>query len=138
MSSLMTFTHYTIAVHNLESAVQNYKNLFGMEALSEREHNDIGNFDSVSMGYDGTAVLRLIESSADDTPLARLMKSRENEFNPHGEGIYMLAFEADDPEAIAQRVESNGGRINRLEGRKNVFVHPTSSNFVFMEIVPKK
>ena len=45
MNSLMTFTHYTIAVHNLDSAVQNYKNLFGMEAVSEREHNDIGNFD---------------------------------------------------------------------------------------------
>ena len=79
---MMKFKHYTIAVHDLDSAVENYKNLFGMEALGDREHNDIGNFDSVSMGYNGETVLRLIQSSSDDTAVARLMKSRENEFNP--------------------------------------------------------
>jgi predicted enzyme related to lactoylglutathione lyase len=134
---MLEFKHYTIAVHNLESAVENYKNLFGMESVTETEHNDIGNFDSISMGYDGNTVLRLIESSADDTAVARLMKSRANEFNPNGEGVYLLAFEADDTEGIAQRIESNGGRITRLPGRKNFFVHPTSSNFGFMEIMPK-
>ena len=134
---MMQFKHYTIAVHNLESAVENYKNLFGMEAIGDREHNDIGNFDSISMGYEGNTVLRLIESSSDDTAVARLMKSRENEFNPHGEGVYLLAFETDDLAGIAQRIESNGGRITRLPGRTNFFVHPTSSNFGFMEIMPK-
>ena len=89
------------------------------------------------MGYDGNTVLRLIESLAGDTAVARLMKSRENEFNPNGEGVYLLAFETDDPEGIAQRIETNGGRITRLPGRKNFFVHPTSSNFGFMEIMPK-
>ena len=53
---MMKFKHYTIAVHDLDSAVENYKNLFGMEALGDREHNDIGNFDSVSMGYNGETV----------------------------------------------------------------------------------
>ena len=135
---MMKFKHYTIAVHDLDSAVENYKNLFGMEALGDREHNDIGNFDSVSMGYNGETVLRLIQSSSDDTAVARLMKSRENEFNPHGEGVYLLAFEADDLDTLAAQIESNGGRITRLHGRTNFFVHPTSSNFGFMEIMPKR
>ncbi len=135
---MMKFKHYTIAVHDLDSAVENYKNLFGMEALGGREHNDIGNFDSVSMGYNGETVLRLIQSSSDDTAVARLMKSRENEFNPHGEGVYLLAFEADDLDTLAAQIESNGGRITRLPGRTNFFVHPTSSNFGFMEIMPKR
>ena len=66
------------------------------------------------------------------------MKSRENEFNPHGEGVYLLAFEADDMDALSTKIESNGGRITRLPGRTNFFVHPTSSNFGFMEIMPKR
>ena len=67
---MMRFKHYTIAVHDLGSAVQNYKNLFGMDALNEPQHNDIGNFDSVSMGYEGKTVLQLIQSSSEDTPVA--------------------------------------------------------------------
>jgi predicted enzyme related to lactoylglutathione lyase len=133
---MMRFKHYTIAVHDLESAVQNYKNLFGMDALTEPQHNNIGNFDSVSMGYDGKPVLQLIQSSSDDTPVARLMRDRMNEFNPHGEGVYLLAFEADDPDELAGRIESHGGRITRIPGSTNFFVHPTSSNFGFMEIFP--
>lgn len=134
---MMRFKHYTVAVHDLESAVQNYKNLFGMDALNDPQHNNIGNFDSVSMGYDGKTVLQLIQSSSDDTPVARLMRDRVNEFNPHGEGVYLLAFEADDPDELAQNIESHGGRITRIPGSTNFFVHPTSSNFGFMEIFPK-
>ncbi len=132
----MRFKHYTIAVHDLESAVQNYKNLFGMDAITESQHNNIGNFDSVSMGYDEKTVLQLIQPSSADTPVARLMQDRINEFNPHGEGVYLLAFEADDPDQLAERIESHGGRITRIPGNTNFFVHPTSSNFGFMEILP--
>ena len=134
---MMRFKHYTIAVNDLESAIQNYKKLFGMDALSDREHNNVGNFDAVSMGYEDTTILQLIEPSSKDTPVARLMQDRTNEFNPHGEGVYLLAFEADDSEQIAQMIESNGGRITRIPGSTNFFVHPTSSNFGFMEIFPK-
>ena len=134
---MMRFKHYTIAVNDLESAVNNYKKIFGMSALSDRQHNNVGNFDAISMGYDDTTILQLIEPSNDDTPVARLMQDRKNEFNPYGEGVYLLAFEADDSEQIAQMIESNGGRITRIPGSANFFVHPTSSNFGFMEIFPK-
>ena len=132
----MRFKHYPIAVHDLESAVQNYKNLFGMDALTEPQHNNIVNFDSVSMGYDEKTVLQLIHPSSADTPVAPLMQDRINEFTPHGEGVYLLAFEADDPDQLAGRIESHGARITRIPGSTNFFVHPTSSNFGFMEILP--
>lgn len=66
------------------------------------------------------------------------MKERANPANPHGEGIYMVAFETDDPEAFAKGVETAGGRITRRPDESQfVWVHPTSSNFVFMEIRPR-
>lgn len=135
---MLKLRHYTVAVHDLDSAVAQYKERFGMEAIGERRHNDIGNFDFVSMGYAGEMLMQLIEPSAEDTPLHRLMRDRVNEFNPHGEGVYIMGFETEDPAAFAQRVESGGGRITRIPNSANVFVHPTSSNFVLMEIFPTR
>ena len=133
---MLKFKHYTVAVQDLESSVQNYKDRFGMEALTEPTHNAIGNFDAVSMGFGGETVLQLIRVSGEDSPLARLMKDRKNDLNPYGEGVYLMAFDSDDPEALAEQIESNGGRITRLPRGRNYFVHPTSSNFVLMEIFP--
>jgi extradiol dioxygenase family protein len=135
---MLKLRHYTVAVHDLDSAVEHYKERFGMEAIGERRHNDIGNFDFVSMGYAGEMLMQLIEPSADDTPLQRLMRDRVNEFNPHGEGIYIMGFETEDPAAFAEQVESGGGRITRIPNSSNVFVHPMSSNFVLMEIFPTR
>lgn len=67
------------------------------------------------------------------------MKERVNAFNPHGEGIYLLAFDAEDVAAFAAQVEEAGGRITRGgPGSTNVWVHPTASNFVLMEVFQQK
>ena len=41
---MLKFRHYTVAVHDLDSAVENYKQRFGMEAVGEQAFNRIGNF----------------------------------------------------------------------------------------------
>lgn len=126
---------HTIAVHDLAEAVQNHQARFGMEPLAEPAHNSIGNFEFVPMGYAGEVLLHLISPSSEDSPIYRLMQDRTNEFNPHGEGIYQLVCEADDPEALAQQVEAGGGRVTRAPGEGGpIWVHPTSSNFVLMEL----
>lgn len=131
---MLKFRHYTVAVHDLDSAVENYKQRFGMEALGPKAHNGIGNFDFVPIGYGGQVMLHLIQPSGDDSPISRLMKERVNPFNPHGEGIYLLAFETEDVAGFAKQVEAGGGRITRAPGTTNVWVHPTASNFVLMEL----
>jgi predicted enzyme related to lactoylglutathione lyase len=133
---MLKFKHYTVAVHDLESAVESYEQRFGMGALGERAHNGIGNFDFVPMGYGDDVLLHLIQPSSDDSPIHRLMQDRTNEFNPHGEGIYLLAFECDDPEAFAAQVEEAGGRVTKTGNSRNLWVHPMSSNFVLMELFP--
>src|SRR3970040_1586499 len=131
---MLKFKHYTVAVHDLESAVRQYAERFGMQPTGNQAHNGIGHFEFVPMGYNGETMLHLIRPSGDDSPIARLMKERVNPFNPHGEGIYLLAFESPDVPAFAKEVEAAGGRITRAPNTTNVWVHPTTSNFVLMEI----
>ncbi len=135
---MLKFRHYTVAVHDLDSAVENYKSRFGMEATGEKALNRIGNFDFVPMGYGGQTMMHLICPVSDESPISRLMKERVNPFNPHGEGIYLLAYETADVDAFAKQVEAAGGRITRAPGAPNVWVHPTASNFVLMEIFPTR
>ncbi len=135
---LLTYKHYTVAVHDLDGAVENYRTRFLMQPTGAKAFNSIGNFNFVPMGYDGATILLLISPVSDETPIARLMKERVNGFNPHGEGMYLLAFETDDVEAFAKQVEAGGGRITRgAPGSTNIWVHPTASNFVLMEVFQK-
>jgi|GEM_PF-836517 len=136
---MLTFRHYTVAVHDLDGAVESYRQRFGMEPTAARAFNRIGNFNFVPMGYGDKTTLHLISPVNDEGPIARLMKERVNSFNPHGEGIYLLAFETRDVEAFAKQIEDGGGRITRgAPGSTNFWVHPTASNFVLMEIFPER
>lgn len=132
---MLKFKHYTVAVKDLEASVENYKARFGMQPTGEKAFNRIGNFDFVPMGYDGQPIMHLISPVSDGSPIARLMKERVNPFNPHGEGIYLLAFDHEDTDAFTKEVEAAGGRVTRgAPGTTNVWVHPTASNFVLMEV----
>jgi hypothetical protein len=135
---MLRFKHYTVAVHDLDEAVANHQSRFGMAPVGERHHNRIGNFDAQPMGYGGEVTLHLIQPSTEDGPIAKLMKERVNPFNPHGEGIYLLAYDCDNVEAFCQQVEANGGRVNRAPNSSNAWVHPTASNFVLMELFQAK
>ncbi|MEZ4503179.1 MAG: VOC family protein [Dehalococcoidia bacterium] len=131
---MLKFKHYTVAVHDLDEAVQNYQARLGMSITAEKAHNNIGNFDYVQLGYDGQTMLHVIQPSSEESPIYRLMQDRVNPLNPHGEGIYLLAFETPDTDAFAKQVEAGGGRVNRAPNSTNVWVHPTSTNFVLMEL----
>jgi catechol 2,3-dioxygenase-like lactoylglutathione lyase family enzyme len=133
---MLRFKHYTVAVNDLDDAVANYRARFGMETIGEQAHNSIGNFLFQRMGYGGEVTMHLIRPENEESPIYRLMQERINDFNPHGEGIYLLAYESDDVDAFCAQVEAEGGKVNRLPGGGNAWVHPTASNFVLMEIFP--
>ena len=131
---MLKFRHFTVAVHDLDEAVEGYRTRLGMEPTGERAHNNIGNFDFVPMGYEGKTLLNLLTPSNEESPIYRLMQDRVNPLNPHGEGMYLMAFETEDTEAVAKQVEENGGRVNRAPNSSNIWIHPTSTNFVLMEL----
>ena len=131
---MLSFKHFTVAVHDLDEAVTNYQARLGLSVVSEKAHNSIGNFDFVVLGYEGQTFCHLICPSSEESPIYRLMQDRINRLNPHGEGIYLLAFETPSTDAIAQQVEAGGGRVNRAPNSSNIWVHPLSTNFVLMEL----
>jgi len=135
---MITFRHYTVAVHDLDQAVADYEARFGMTPTGEKAFNNIGKFDFVPVGYNGQTVCHLLQPrEGEGGPVEKLMLERVNAFNPHGEGIYLLGYDCDDVDAFCAQVEENGGRVNRMPGRDNAWVHPTASNFVLMEIFQK-
>ncbi len=135
---MLTFKHYTVAVHDLDEAVANHQARFGMEPTGEKAYNGIGKFDFVPMGYNGETQLHLLQPrEGEESPIAKLMSERVNPFNPHGEGMYLMAYDCDDVDAFCAQIEANGGKVNRAPGSTNAWVHPTSSNFVLMEIFQK-
>jgi catechol 2,3-dioxygenase-like lactoylglutathione lyase family enzyme len=131
---VLSFKHFTVAVHDLDESVTNYQARLGLSVVSEKAHNSIGNFDFVVLGYEGQTFCHLICPSSEESPIYRLMQDRINRLNPHGEGIYLLAFETPSTDAIAQQVEAGGGRVNRAPNSSNIWVHPLSTNFVLMEL----
>lgn len=135
---MLTFSHYSVAVADLDEAVANHQQRFGMEPTAEKSFNAIGKFDCVPMGYDGkTAVLLFTPIKGEETPISRLMKERANPLNPHGEGMYLTVYECDDVAAFCDRVEQNGGKVNRMPDNSVAWVHPTASNFVLMELIQR-
>ena len=133
---MLSLKNYTVAVHDLDEAIENHSKRFGMHKVGDRGFNDVGNFDFQAMGYGDTTLLLLCQPT-DESPIAKLMSERQNDFNPHGEGMYLIAYETDDVDTFCKQVEENGGRVTRIPGAANAWVHPTSSHFVLMEILPK-
>ena len=133
---MLSLKTYTVAVHDLDEAIENHSKRFGMQKVGDRGFNDVGNFDFQAMGYGDTTLLLLCQPT-DESPIAKLMSERQNDFNPHGEGMYLIAYETDDVDTFCKQVEENGGRVTRIPGAGNAWVHTTSSHFVLMEILPK-
>ena len=132
---MLSLKNYTVAVHDLDEAIENHSKRFGMQKVGDRGFNDVGNFDFQAMGYGDTTLLLLCQPT-DESPIAKLMSERQNDFNPHGEGMYLIAYETDDVDTFCKQVEENGGRVTRIPGAANAWVHPTSSHFVLMVILP--
>ena len=135
---MLKFKHYTVAVHDLDQAVADHRARFGMEPTGEKAYNGIGQFDFVPIGYSGETILHLLQPrDGEESPIAKLMSERVNPFNTHGEGMYLMAFECDDVNEFCDKIEENGGKVNRAPGSTNAWVHPIASNFVLMELFQK-
>ena len=126
---------FSVAVADLEAATKQYQQLFGLEVVSPARDTQFG-FKAVSLGAGGETLLELISPVTPDSPLARFMKERSYPSNPKGEGVYMINIAVDNVEQAAKRVAEHGGRVTRQRGMTNaVWVHPTSANFAFIELL---
>ena len=127
--------YFSVAVTNLDEAVERYQKLFGLEVVVPVTERPYG-FRSATLGNGDQRIIELIQPSGEESNLGRFMKERAIPSNPNGEGIYMISVEVDDIEKTVEQIKAEGGRITQNERTPNeAWVHPTSANFTFMGLV---
>mgnify|MGYP001218367685 FL=1 len=87
----LKLSHYAIAVHDLDAAVETYKNFFGLKEAGQI-HNEWGGFDAVELGYSGERTLLLMSPTDPSNNISKQMKLRSTKANPHGEGFHVAVF----------------------------------------------
>lgn len=131
----MTVDHIGVAVRSIDQALEFYRDTLGVEPA----HRTVVAHEKVeaAMLPTGESRIELLQPTADDSVIARFIERR-------GEGMHHLALQVDDVEAAAEAVRQSGRRlvVDRVqigaEGYKYVFVHPSETGGVLLELVERR
>jgi methylmalonyl-CoA epimerase len=124
--------HVGIAVDELDEALAQYDQQFGVELL-HRELLDGGTIDA-ALVCAGEDRLELVAPLASDSPLGRFLSTR-------GSGIHHIGYEVDDIEAAMARLREREVRLiddaprPGIRGTRVAFLHPSSCLGVLTELV---
>ena len=126
----MRIDHIAIVVKDLESALENFKNVLSISHV-DLEDVPTEKVKVAILNLEDTKI-ELVQPIEPDSPISKFLIEK-------GEGIHHLAITADDIEKDVERASSNGAKIlggirNGSYGRKITFIHPKSVNGVLMEI----
>jgi methylmalonyl-CoA/ethylmalonyl-CoA epimerase len=123
--------HIGIAVSNLDSAIEVYKNLgFELKEIEEVKEQKV----RVAMLPVGESKIELLESTSSDSAIARFIERK-------GEGIHHIAVNVEDIEKALEKAKENGLKLIDEKprigagGKKVAFVHPKSTKGVLLEFV---
>jgi methylmalonyl-CoA epimerase len=124
--------HVGIAVADLDSAVQTYRQLFGAE-LEHRETVAEQGVEAASLRV-GEGRIELLAALGPDTPVGKFLATR-------GPGMHHVAFEVDDVGVELDRLAAGGAELiddrprRGLFGLEVAFVHPAATGGVLAEFV---
>jgi methylmalonyl-CoA epimerase len=124
--------HLGIAVRNLEESLQFYQDALGMSVSgTERVETERVRVAMLPAG----ARVELLEATDADSPIAKFIEKR-------GPGLHHVAISVDDLPAAVARLRERGVRIlNEPQigagGHTYVFVHPSSTGGVLLELIQK-
>ncbi len=126
--------HIGIAVRSLDQALRVYTGALGFTVGLVEEVADQGT--RVALLPVGDSRLELLESMADDSPIARFIEKR-------GEGVHHICFLVEDIRQEVKRLKDAGIRLiddnPRLgaDGCLVAFVHPSSTGGVLVELAQR-
>ena len=124
-----TIAHIGIAVRDLGSILQFYRDVLGMP---EVPLEDADGARIVGLAAGGSLV-ELLEGADPDSPIAKFVEKR-------GPGIHHVCFAVDDLDGILERCRTAGIRLiderPRIgaEGKRIAFLHPSSTGGVLVEL----
>ena len=126
----MRIDHVAIAVNNVDEAVKEYKQAFGINKVE---------FETVETEGVRVAILHLkdsrielMEPTRDDSPIKKFLATK-------GEGLHHIALETDGIESEVERMKGCGIRfLGEIKpgsrGTKVTFIHPKSLHGVLAEL----
>lgn len=126
----MRIDHVAIAVNNVDEAVKEYKQAFGINEVE---------FETVETEGVRVAILHLkdsrielMEPTRDDSPIKKFLTTK-------GEGLHHVALETDGIENEVERMKGCGIRfLGEIKpgsrGTKVTFIHPKSLHGVLAEL----
>ena len=133
MDMLLTeIDHVAIAVNDLESAIDYYRETFGCEV----EHREVVESDGVEEALLKVAdsYIQLLTPTRDDSPVAKYLERK-------GEGLHHVGYRVSDCAAALQSVKDHGGKVideaprPGSRGTTVAFVHPKGAFGTLIELV---
>jgi methylmalonyl-CoA epimerase len=130
--NLTDIDHVGIAVTDLDTAVEQYRRLLGVEPVHRERVEDQG-VEEVLFAA-GSSYIQLLGALGPDTPVGRSLATR-------GAGIHHIAYRVSDIEAALEHLRAAGARLvdeaprPGSRGTTIAFVHPATMGGVLVELV---
>lgn len=123
--------HLGIAVRSLDRALQFYVGQLGFQ-VSARETVPVEKV-NVAMLPAGGPRIELLEASEPESVIAKFIEKR-------GEGLHHIALKVADLPGAVERLKTSGARLLNepragAGGHQYVFVHPSSTGGVLLELI---
>lgn len=131
MPSIKRIDHVAIVVDDIESALEFWRDSFGLELLHVEDVPDQESV--VAFLQTGEGEVELVKPTSGDSGISRYLRKR-------GPGVHHICFEVDDIEATLRMLQEKGIRlINETPqigtgGKKIAFIHPQSTQGVLIEL----
>lgn len=126
--TLLGQDHVVLVVADLESAIENWRDQFGLPLQYEVTHEEHGLSQAFFPLADGT-FMELIAPTNDQSRVAEILREK-------GEGIHVLAMQVDDLDTSVKSLQEKGVELIGV-GTDRVFIHPDSANGVMIQLWPK-
>ena len=128
--------HIAIAVQNLESALETFRNVIGCAGEAIRIEEVASEKVRVAFITVGETKIELLEPLSDESPIAKFIAK-------NGDGMHHIALQTDDINKETERLESLNIKPLSLPkegagGKKIMFLHPKETNRVLIEFAQKK
>ena len=130
----MKIDHIGIAVRSIDDALELYRDCLGLEVVQRTvvEHECV----EAAVLPAGGGRVELLQPTSDESVIARFLDRR-------GPGVHHVAVEVDDLETAVAAVRDSGRKlvVDRIqtgaEGYRYVFVHPSGTGGVLLELVER-
>jgi methylmalonyl-CoA/ethylmalonyl-CoA epimerase len=129
---LTRIDHVGIACHDLDSAVEQYRSVFGLAVVSY-EVNESQGVREAMLGV-GPGYVQLLEPLGPDTPVGKFLAKRGEGIHHIGYGVSSVSDALTSVEAMGVRLVDSRPRHGSM-GAAIAFLHPGSLGGVLTELV---